>query len=322
MTDALEISLLARLLETGEAKAGVRNRDLIQRLITACWIEPTLRRSIWAARPAAYVSMKERLAVLLPTWEQDFALLRRIDHSPFEPSDIAALPMLRRQISVTAEMINRRNWKAAAGLGPKHLAKLAAPALLTKDWVLRFRPNEGLAGIGEDGTLLDFTERARREYECAIPERGWMKVRGLCHIMPELVITCENIGAYIDLPVDSATLVIYAPGADIEAAVSLLRMLPKTPWLHFGDLDQEGVLIGHSMAAALGREVQLLVPSFAPDYLDAARPVKTAWGTEPTMPLFAQLRKNRKRIFQEVFMLDARLRTEIAEILAKLKDAS
>ncbi len=319
--DDLEISLLARLLETREAKAGVRNRDLIQRLSTARWIEPTTRQSTWAARPAAFSSMKERLAAMLPTWEQDFALLRRLDRSPFEPSDIAALPMLRRQVSATAAMINRRNWNAAVGLGPKHLAKVAAPVVLTKDWVLRFRPNEGLAGLDEDGTIVDFSERARRAYECAIPERGWMKIQGLCHTMPQLVITCENIGAYVDLPVDHATLVIYAPGADIEAAVSLLRMLPRTPWLHFGDFDPEGVQIGHDMAAALGRELRLFVPSFASDYLDAARAAKTAWGAIPTVPLFAQLKKNRARIFQEVFMLDARLRTEIAGILAQAMDA-
>ncbi len=316
MTQALEISLLARFLATGQAKAGARNRDLILRLSTACWIEPATRQSIWTARPSAVPSMKERLAALLPTWEQDFALLRRINRSPFEPSDIAALPMLRRQVSAPASMTNRRNWNAAVGLGPKHMAKVTAPALLTRDWVLRFRPNEGLAGVSEDGTIVDFSERACREHECAISERGWMKIQSLCHTMPQLVITCENIGAYVDLPVDHATLVIYAPGADIEVAVSLLKMLPTIPWLHFGDLDPEGVQIGHHLAAALGREVRLFIPSFAPDYLDAARAVKTTWGAIPTVPLFAHLKKKRERIFQEVFMLDTRLRTEISSILA------
>lgn len=112
---------------------------------------------------------------------------------------------------------------------------------------------------------------------------------------------------YIDLPVSESTLVIFSPGADTEAAVALLKMLPTAIWMHFGDLDPEGIDIAKRISGELKRDMNLLIPFFAEDYLDAAKPVETAWSEIPDIPLLVVLKEKKKRVFQEVFMLDGRL---------------
>lgn len=315
MSDALEISTLGRLVEKGTIRRGVRNEYLIRRLEIALWIMPGSRRDEWVIRAEAREAVAGRLAKLLPNWPEHFAFLRSISRDPLDAADIDALPMLRRQVEVPASRINRRNWNAAAGLGPKHRAKAPANCVLTKDWILRFRPNRGLIGIRGD-ERVDLYEMARQWTECTISERAWAMFDAITGTAPRLVVTCENLGAYIDFPATDSMLVIYSPGADIEASAALLRKVPSAPWMHFGDLDQEGIEIGERLAAETGRTLRVYIPSFADEYLeDAARPMKTRWKDGAHLPLLAKLQGSKRRMFQEVFMLDARLANDVAAII-------
>ena len=315
MKSALEISTLGRLIEKGAIKGGVRNEELIRRLETARWIAPGTRRAEWMIRGEARENIEGRLSKLLPDWRQHFAFLRSIGRDPFDAADIVALPMLRRQVNVLEPRINRRNWNAAAGLGPKHKAKIPANCVLTKDWVLRFRPNLGLIGV-RGAEHVDLYGMAQQWTECVIPERAWAAFGMITGRVPRIIVTCENLGAYIDFPTTDSVLVIYSPGADIEAAASLLRKLPSAPWVHFGDLDQEGMDIGMRLAVETERTPRFFVPSFASEYLeDAARPVKTTWKGKMHMPLLSELQAREQRIFQEVFMLDARLARDVAAMI-------
>lgn len=310
MSAALEIAALARLIEMGVIKAGSRNDFLIQRFETACWIVEGTRKSEWLVRSEAVSSVEERLENLLPSWRQEFVFLRSIGRDPFDPSDLEALPMLRRQVRASKVKINRRNWNAAVGLGPKHRAKVPAQSPLTKDWILRFRPNKGLrlANDAESTGEIDLSAMAKSWTECVVPERAWMGLSAFRGEFPALIITCENLGAYIDLPVHDSTLVVYSPGADTEPAIGLLKLFPATRWMHFGDLDPEGIDIAQRIAEETGKAFSLFIPFFAEDYLDAAKPVKSAWGSIPHIPLILKLKEMKKRIFQEVFMLDERLK--------------
>jgi len=311
MKDATEIACLARLLETGTIRAGRKNEALIHRFETARWVTLGSRKEEWVLRSGKAPDLENRLSILLPTWRLDFDLLRSIGRDHFDASDIAALPMLRRNINASGRMINRRNWNAAVGLGPKHKAKIPPQGSLTKDWVLRIRPNKGLMGL-MDKAEVDLYSLASVWTECVIPERAWIVFGGFSGVIPQTIITCENLGAYIDFPAHETTLVVFSPGADTEAAIALLKMFPAAVWMHFGDLDPEGIDIAKRIAGEVGREISLLIPYFAHDYLDAAKPVETAWGEVPDIPLLLTLKEKKKRIFQEVFMLDGRLVESLA----------
>ncbi len=316
MNNALEIASLGRLVETGLIKQVGRNQQLLHRFETARWIEPTGRKSEWRVRNGTARSLEARLSEMAPAWREDFQFLRSIERDPYDPRAIEALPALKRQKTV-ASMLNRRNWNAAAGLGPKHEPQISPTATLTRDWVLRFRPNRGLRGVFADQEV-DFHETASALTECAVPERLWLRFHGFNGTSPTLAVTCENLGAYIDLAIPDTAMAIYSPGADIEAAVALLKHLPDAQWLHFGDIDPDGLEIAESLARETGRELNLYIPSFAEEYLPG-RPMETPWHKTPDSPLFRELRRTQKRIFQEVFMLDHRLGDELAAMARETK---
>lgn len=315
MTRQLEVALLVRLLETGELKAGVRSQGFIGRFNNAGWIELTSRRSVWEMREGAAGSVRKRLEALAPTWQADCDFLRSISRDPFDPKNIEALPMLRRQPIISRPLVNRRNWNAASGLGPKHRARLPPSATLTKDWAVRFRPNNGLVAETKTGKI-DLSQIAEAITECIIPERAWRQVTTIGGQLPRLAITCENLGAYIDLVVDGSTLVIFSPGTDVEPAVELLKLIPGVAWIHFGDIDQKGVNICQMLARRLNREQFFWIPSFAMDYLEAARQPRSDWDTCTFAdPAIEQLRKMNKALFQETFMLDSRLTLDMSAVI-------
>ncbi len=313
MSDALEIASLGRLLENGAIKLVARNGQLIARWQTARWIEPGPRKGEWRARAEMLSQLEGRMSALAPAWREDFEFLRSMAADPFDPRVVEALPMLRRQRTSTG-LVNRRNWNAAAGLGPKHAPQMASIATLTRDWIVRFRPNQGLRALfGE--RELDLGEMASLLTECALPERLWLNFRAFTVTPPTIIITCENLGAYIDLPLPPTAMAVFSPGADIEAAAALLKALPDTRWVHFGDIDPDGLEIAESLGRETGRAVQFYIPSFAEEYLPG-RPTDTPWKGIPDQLIFHELKRTQKRIFQEVFILDGRLSNDLLEMTA------
>lgn len=313
MSDALEVASLGRLLECGGIKLAARNGHLVTRWQTARWIEPSGRMGEWRARAETLSQIEGRMAVLAPAWREDFQLLRSMALDPFDPRVLEALPVLKRQRAITG-LVNRRNWNAAAGLGPKHSPQMASTATLTRDWVVRFRPNGGLRALLDDREL-DLYQLASLLSECALPERLWLGFRAFTGTPPTTVITCENLGAYVDLPLPPSVMAIYSPGADIEAAAALVNALPAARWIHFGDIDPDGLEIAEILGRKTGRAVQFYVPSFAEEYLPG-RPTKTPWKGIPDRPIFHQLKRTQKRIFHEVFMLDSRLPGDLTRFAA------
>lgn len=311
MSDALEIASLGRLLENGAIKLVARNGQLIARWHTARWIEPGPRKDEWRARAEALSQIEGRMSVLAPSWREDFEFIRSMAADPFDPRVLEALPMFRR-LGIITGLVNRRNWNAAAGLGPKHVPQMASTATLTRDWIVRFRPNHGLRALFGDQEL-NLYEMASLLTECALPERLWLRFRAFAGTAPTTVITCENLGAYVDLPLPPGVMAVFSPGADVEAAAALLKALPDTRWVHFGDIDPDGLEIAESLGRETGRAVQFYVPLFAEEYLPG-RPTETPWRGIPDRPIFHELKRTQKRIFHEVFMLDSRLSDDLVEM--------
>lgn len=312
-----EIALLARLIESGGVHESARNLDLIRRYEKAGWIMPSARRCEWAVRPEAMAALTARLAKLLPQWESDFALLRTHKLDPRKPQDIEALPVLRKRPDATG-MINRRNWTAAAGLGPKRKGILETDAILTTDWVMRLRPNRGLVAQW-DNYSTDLWEMANTWMECPIPQRLWMRFQGFTGTLPAVVVSCENLGVYIDLPLPEDALTVFSPGTHIELAVELIKKLPAAAWVHFGDLDPEGLAIADQIADATGRPTHCYIPSFCMEYLtdDLAQKKNVTWQGTFEHPALKFLAERGQGVFQEVFMLDPRLAEDLRSFCSR-----
>lgn len=318
MSISLEIATLGRLIETGLVKESGRNKRLLERLETALWIERSGRKMEWRLNLERKIAIGKRLAELLPSWPDEFVFVRSLTLDPYDPQVIGSLAVLKQRNTALGPT-NRRNWNAAAGLSPKHRAKLPSPTQLTKDWVLRFRPNDGLKGVF-GGQEIDISRMGEILTECVFPERMWFTFELFTGTPPDILITCENLGAYVDLPASPSSLIIYAPGDDIEGASVLLAKFPQVSWVHFGDLDPKGIEIAKALSRRTGKELNLFVPSFAEEYLPGPH-FNGRWEDIPNLPVFAQLKKNGHRIFQEVFMLDDRLGKDLLVYCAALPPA-
>lgn len=280
----IEVALIARLLDQRVCQEATRLAMLIRRYENAGWLTAGSRRGRWVLREGATYQLQGRLGRLLPSWAEDFMLLRTHRRDPADPQSITSLPAFRRQARAGG-LVNRRNWNAIAGPGPKRQSVLVTEAFLTKDWVLRLRPNQGLTACWTGGET-DLSVMAKTCTECLIPQRRWMGLHNFGGNLPRCVISCENLGAYIDLPLALEMMAVFAPGRDTEPAVQLLSKLPDTPWLHFGDLDPKGLDIAEQIARATDREVRRYIPTFAMEYMTWPR--SGVWSGE-TSPIIQSL---------------------------------
>ena len=317
----VEAALIFRLRKYERVKESKQCHDLIKRFETAGWIGPSRRKNEWVALDSGRVELEARLQTIWPAWMTEGALLQQHGLDPCKSRDLDQLPALQRPALACDKLVNRRNWNASTGVGPKLQTRLArvnaarGEPTLTRDAMTRFRPSAGLHLViaGHD---FDLYEQASRFGECGIPERAWQQIQEFCGKIPDAVITCENLGAYVDLPIPQWAMALYSPGQDIVPALEVLQRLPKsTSWWHFGDLDPDGLSIAERLAAVSKRPLRLYIPSFASDYLERARLPKRAWGEIPDHPIVSALKIRKLGIEQEVFMLDARLRTDLEQYI-------
>ncbi len=183
--------------------------------------------------------------------------------------------------------------------------------------ISRFRPNRGLE-IEIDGHTMAISEMAQSLNEFSLSERGLRKVSKFKGILLSTIITVENLGSYIDLTLPSDMLAIFSPGTDIRSAVQLLKFFPVTKWIHFEDIDPEGIKIAYMIAKAVSRQPHIYIPSFAGDYLNRSQKKKVVWRETYGLPILSILQEKKVGIFQEIFMLDSRLCSDI-EIFALLE---
>ena len=159
-------------------------------------------------------------------------------------------------------------------------ASLAAPQLanlsLTQDEIIRIRTLEPLSLVDRQGQQHDMTAMMALLGELALPERALATLAAI-DWQGERVITVENKGAFVDYPLQSGQLLLFAPGRNTTLAKRLIPLLPAgVQWAHFGDLDQRGIDIAIELARELQRPAMLWLPCELQPYLEHyARPVRT-----------------------------------------------
>jgi hypothetical protein len=314
--EALEVALLGRLYTEGRCIEAKRTAALIERYELARWVRRGTRRREWVVREKSRTELGARLAALLPGFEAEFSFLRERDHDPFDPASLLMLATLHAAASPQGRaFLNRRNWNAAAGSGPKLQARRSADGTrITQDWVVRMRTYDGLIIGGTDGER-PAAAWSLDGHEVVIPERAFLAGLQFGGEPPTTLITVENLGSYVDLPLPVQAMAVYSPGKDWRGAIALLERFPSARWTHFGDLDPEGVDIAMDLAAKSGRPLRLFVPSFAGEYLDRVQKHGVEWPPKALrngrFPVLEELRTLRAGILQEVFILDHRLGEEL-----------
>lgn len=306
--ECYEISLIERLLAGKEIKESTKSDSLLRRFKVAGWVVLSGRRNGWRIHPHTHEALSARLRQIWPSREIDLPLLHQVGLTPEKSSALLHLPSLRRKLSVVLGFINNHTWSTLFGAGPKKAAwrNPGAHVVLTQDAMSRLRPNKGLEFINKDG-VLKLDEIASILTEIGIPQRAILNGGQFAGRLPDLLVTIENLGAFVDAGIPENVMLIYSPGFDLRAAEQIVRILPQVPWVHFGDLDPEGLLIWEALKRATNRSCQLHVPAFAGEYLDIAQKPDVPWGAIPDHPVLVSLKLAGKGIFQEAFVLDERL---------------
>lgn len=201
-----------------------------------------------------------------------------------EAISATALRTLRRlplSLPAGVTQLNRRTWAAWAGAHSKSGYHTAPEGvLLTTDEDVRLRANAGLLFIGEGGETLSADACQRMFGEVIVPERGLGRNWQISGVLPKVILSVENIGAYIDLALPAWMLLIHAPGRNTVLATRFIDRLPADiPWVHFGDLDPVGLEIAQSIhGQERGRKAIPWIPRVASELLEThALPLGSPW---------------------------------------------
>ncbi len=181
----------------------------------------------------------------------------------------------------------------------------------TGDEVMRVRSHHtGLAIAYQNGWLQSVDDETMQRTECSIPERQWLTKEQLTFNNIHLVMTVENLGAFVDMPLVDGLVLLYVPGLNI-AHCALLEALPKqVPWVAFPDYDPNGLSIVRSMAQKLNRPGRVWLPDYwreqatqrSREMLGAS---KRSWRDAPALDL-PGLRDVDRWLEQETLVLDHR----------------
>ena len=304
---------LLELLVRGRLKRRQSQTEAFDVLEELPWTRATGRRDeigLVEARRHELVTLLERS---WPGWRGDWGELTERGLPP-TPEGWAKLLDAHRadQLPTLPARLNRRT--AAALAAPHSKAALTTgrraalgPAEATHDGTVRLRPPSGLVARSASGSV-DLSAVATVLGEVAIGERAFLD--GLTFEGEvRAVLLIENLGAWRDLSAPPGWLLAHVPGWDTTTAAHLLEQLPRTPTLHFGDLDPNGARIYYHLRE---RRPDLIwfVPDFWAEFIDShGRP--TQW--PPDLELTAapawvrQLTQRGLWLEQEAIVLDDRL---------------
>lgn len=269
-----------RLLLSGTVKVSKAAAPLLEELEELGLVTPSARKGEFLLPSRQQEKLRQYLAerwTQLGEAELAFACrsnaitagaLRKMRRSPLKlPHGICEL--------------NRKTWSAWAGAHSKSGSKGPPDGIvLTSDDGLRLRANVGLQIASEEGLLLPIDGLQAVFGEVLVPERAFGRRWHVAGVMPQLILTVENIGAFVDFPAPPWLLLVHAPGRNTALATRFIARVPADiPWAHFGDLDPTGLDIALSIRShGHGRPAVPWIPKAASELLEShSLPLDSPW---------------------------------------------
>jgi hypothetical protein len=181
--------------------------------------------------------------------------------------NVASLRTLRRavlEMPATFSRLNCKTWSAWVRAHSKSgYANPPEGLTLTADDILRVRANDGLCRSSQGGDVFDLEICQRLAHETVLPERAFTVAWTLMGILPDLILTVENLDAFVDIQNPANCLLLLSPSWNDNLAKQFISRLPENiPWLHFGDIDPNGLRIGKAFTAGT-RKPEIWIPRAA-----------------------------------------------------------
>lgn len=194
----------------------------------------------------------------------------------------------------------------------------------TEDRTLHLRGHLDLKLQREHHAAIALAPIWEQLHEAVLSERDLMDVTEPEGDMPFMVMTVEDRGVFMDLPVPDQLLLVWAPGPDTTLVSQLLRWIPQfVPHVHFGHLDHQGLLLAEQLGRESQRPVRRFIPGFWQEYCALyAEPVAPGqsrgapWqGRIKSVALLDFLMREGLWMKQSPLVLDVRLHDEIRRLL-------
>ncbi|MGA7877989.1 MAG: hypothetical protein WCA08_20190 [Desulfoferrobacter sp.] len=317
---------ILRLLLDGILKRTSKVQPLVDYLMELGWITQSPRLSELALNQHGAARLPDLLDRVWPAWRQTFQQLRDSDL----PATADGLLQLTRQNRLLPPLPRRLHHKTYAAMAGDHSKSHSAKSLLpsgvelTTDGVLRLRANDGLIlWFGDHRVCCDNWMAAVGEV--ILTERAILDGLRVSGRLPDLVMTVENLGPFVDMPKPKTFLLVHQPGWNTLLSLQFLRVLgPEVLWYHFGDLDPEGLAIYQHLNHQ-DLNVRLFIPSFWKEYEDAfAQTLSGGW--PPSIkksfekPFLKKFFARNVWLEQEPIILDERFERELNRLISASKE--
>ena len=269
-SDSARLALL-ELLSRGALKRRRAQVEAYDALAELPWTRVTGRRDeigVVEERRSELAGLIDRV---WPAWRDVLADLVAAGLPP-TPDGFGKL-LDRERAAGLPDLPGRINRRTAAALTAPHskatLTETRRSALgeaePTHDGSIRLRPPTGLSVRTNTGSV-DLSATATVLGEVSIPERAFIDGLSFERAIRAALLV-ENLGAWRDLPAPPGWLLAHVPGWDTATVSHLLDCLAKTPLVHFGDIDPNGVrILLHLRQRAPG--LLWLLPSFWFEFAD------------------------------------------------------
>ena len=297
-------------------------RDVWRWLAELPWTRRTGRRDELGIVDTRRSSLEELLGQIWPSWRHDLARLQAVG-LPVTDQGWKKLQDLERAgaIGLLPSRLNRKT--ATAQVAPHSKASLSeirrealADVDVTRDGIVRMRPNEGLL-VDREGKQIEASLFVSIAGELMLSERALIDGTLLAGELPRAVLLVENLGPYLDLHPPDGWLVAHVPGWKTFTVKLLLDQLATLPIIHFGDLDPNGVRIAVHLRTARP-DLRWAVPDFWQEYV-ADRALRLAWPEDAVLdgvpPLVRDLAEAGLWLEQETVVLDPRLSAALERAL-------
>ncbi|MFO6492258.1 DUF2220 family protein [Hafnia alvei] len=194
---------------------------------------------------------------------------------------------------------------------------------ITHDDVLRVRSQKSGMVLnfiqdGQERSLSSDDDSALRS-ECCLPERLLLTLSSVTASTAKLIMTVENLGAYVDMPLVDGLILVFAPGQNyISACQWINRCGQNIPWVHFPDIDPNGLRMSQQIALVLDRPCHIWLPDFwhtAHQVNDLMGADKYGWIDAPDCAPLTGLREEQRWIEQEVLVLDYRISAALNKLI-------
>jgi len=297
------------LLRTGELPRRADQSAAWQELTILGFARRTGRQKVLALDPSHRQDVEALLDRCWPTWRETLEALEQASLPP-TPAGLRDLQARERRQRLPSDLSGRLNRRTATALvgGYSKGASVEIPEVdITHDFLVRLRPHAGLQ-VRRGAAVHHGRDLAALLGEVVVTSRALQDGTRVEGDHPRALLTVENQGPYLDLPAPEGWLVALLPGWDTRPVGPLLEAFPGAPWVHFGDLDPNGVRILHELRH-LDPEVRWFVPDFWSEL--APRRCHRGWPeglvTPEDPPLVRLLAARGEWLEQEPLVVDPRL---------------